>query len=190
MSAVVNAFSFLINTVVDLYVFVLITRAILVWAHANRFNPMMRGIATLTDPAVLKIKRYLGDFKGIELSNVTLILSLELVKFLLLCVLSLTLPNPIGLLILVVAEVLKLTINVFFYAILLQVILSWLPYAYNEVYSLLAYITAPVMHPIRRIIRPIGGFDISPIPALIGLQFIVILLIDPLFSLGFRLTFG
>lgn len=190
MHPIINALTFLINTLADLYVFVLIARIILSFAHANTFNPMMRLIAQLTNPLVLKIKRYLPDVHGIELSSCSLIFGIELIKFLLLCALSFTLPNFFGLLILVIAEVLKLTINVFFYAILLQVILSWLPYSYNEVYSLLAYITAPVMTPIRRLMPPVKGFDLTPIPALICLQLIIILIIDPIFSLGIRLTFG
>ena len=46
------------------------------------------------------------------------------------------------------------------------------------------------MRPIRRMVHPVGGYDISPIPALIGLQLIIILFVDPLYSEGMRLAFG
>lgn len=190
LTIIVSALTFLINTITDLYVFLLIARLILVWVHSDRYNYFMRLIDQLTGKIVVKLKPYLPDSKGIELSTLFLIISIECVKFLLLSLLTLTLPNILGLLVLSIAETFKLTLNVFFYGILLQVILSWLPNGYHDAYAVLAALTAPVMRPIRRMVRPVNGLDISPIPALISLQLIVILVVNPLFSLGMHLTFG
>ncbi len=189
MHAIVNALVFLINTIADLYVFILIARIILVWVHADYYNPMTKFIAKLTDPAVLPIKRFIPSFKDVELASVVLIFAVQIVKFFLIGIIAYSLPNVFGLVLLALAETLKLTINVFFYAILLQVILSWFPYSHQEVYNLLAIITAPIMRPIRRYVHPVQGFDISPIPALIGLQLIVILCVDPLYAAGMYLAF-
>ena len=40
------------------------------------------------------------------------------------------------------------------------------------VFSFLYTITEPVLGPLRRVIPPLGGFDLSPIVALIGLQLV------------------
>lgn len=79
------------------------------------------------------------------------------------------------------ADFLALTINLVFqllwWAILIRVLLSWLPMAgiridpYNPVIQLLFQITDPILEPLRRY-TTVGMIDLSPIIALIGLDFI------------------
>jgi YggT family protein len=80
-----------------------------------------------------------------------------------------------------VGEVLALVINVVFqvlwWAILIRVLLSWLPMAnvridpYNPAVRLLYSITDPILEPLRRY-TTVGMIDLSPIVALLGLDFI------------------
>ena len=79
-----------------------------------------------------------------------------------------------------------LIIQILTYAIFLQAILSFIQ-PYSPIVSTLALLTSPIMQPLRRLIPPVGGMDLSPIPALIGLQLCNILLVDPLTSLGHSL---
>jgi YggT family protein len=188
--AISNAFTFLITTVSDLFAFLLIARYLFVLINTEPQNPLIQFISKMTDFAVLRVKRFIPNRKNMELSTLSLALTIQFLKFLLIGFFALNFPNFFGLLILTLAEVIKITLNVFFYAILAQVILSWFPYSYTEVYNLLALITAPIMRPIRRIIPHARGFDISPIPALIGLQFFIILLIDPLYQWGFHIAYS
>jgi YggT family protein len=48
-----------------------------------------------------------------------------------------------------------------------RVILSWFPLSSNSpmagVYSFLYTLTEPVLGPLRRVMPPLGGFDLSPI---------------------------
>lgn len=185
-----NAIVFLINTLTDLYVFILIARFILVYARNDSRSPTTRLIAKVTDPLVRPLKRFVPTLKGFEFATLLCLYLIEMVKFILLGIFVFGFPNLLALPILALAEVLKLGIDVFFYAIIAQVILSWVPYSYNDLYNILALITSPIMRPLRRLIPPIGGFDITPIPALIGLQLILILFIDPLYIVGIKLAFG
>lgn len=187
---IVNALMFLINILADLTIFILIARIILVWVHADYYNPMTKFIAKLTDWCVRPMKRVVPSFKDLETASLLLVFLIAFLKFFLIGVLAYRLPSILGLLLLALSDTLKLTINVFFYAILIQIILSWFPRTHREIYSLLAIITAPIMRPIRRYIHPVNGFDISPIPALIGLQLIIILFVDPLYSAGMYLAYG
>ena len=71
-------------------------------------------------------------------------------------------------------------INVFIFAIFVQVILSWLnPGTHNPVIGLLYSLTSPVLRPIQRLLPPISGMDLSPLFALIGLQ-VLKMLVAPL----------
>ena len=70
-----------------------------------------------------------------------------------------------------VLEIAILSLNLFFFVILLKIILSWVaPQNYNPMTVLLHTMAEPVLRPFRRIIPPIGGFDISPIFAIIMLK--------------------
>jgi YggT family protein len=84
-------------------------------------------------------------------------------------------------------EILAFTINIVFsilwWAILIRVLLSWLPMAgiridpYNPVIRVLYQITDPILDPIRKY-TTVGMIDLSPIVALIGLQFIQYFLVS------------
>jgi YggT family protein len=86
-------------------------------------------------------------------------------------------------------DALALAINIIFqalwWAILIRVLLSWLPMAgvridpYNPVIRLLYSITDPILEPLRRY-TTVGMIDLSPIVALLGLEFIRQILVSML----------
>ena len=77
-----------------------------------------------------------------------------------------------------VGELVVLAFNVFIFAIVIQVIISWVnPGTYNPVNALLHSITRPVLAPVQRLIPPISGIDLSPLVALIGLQVLKMLVL-------------
>ena len=81
-------------------------------------------------------------------------------------------------------ELVALLFNIMFFAIIIQVILSWIaPGGHHPLSSLLFSLTQPVMRPIQRYVPPIAGLDLSPLVALIGLQVIKLLLLPPLLAL-------
>ena len=67
-------------------------------------------------------------------------------------------------------------IQIYILAIFARILLSWFPLSPGgpmaSVFSFLYTITEPVLGPLRRVIPPLGGFDLSPIVALIGLQLV------------------
>jgi len=67
-----------------------------------------------------------------------------------------------------------LVYRIYFYMVLIYVLMSWLP-AVRESFvgEFLGKLVEPYLRPFRRLIPPIGGvLDISPIIALIALQFV------------------
>jgi YggT family protein len=84
------------------------------------------------------------------------------------------------------ADILVILIRVvfqfFWWAILIRVLLSWLPMAgvridpYNPIIQFLFQVTDPILEPLRRY-TTIGMIDLSPIVALIALGFIEQILI-------------
>jgi YggT family protein len=86
-------------------------------------------------------------------------------------------------------EILALVINVVFqvlwWAILIRVLLSWLPMAniridpYNPAVRLLYSVTDPILEPLRRY-TTIGMIDLSPLVALLLLDFLRQILVSML----------
>lgn len=190
MSALTNAGLFLINTLFDLYLFVLVVRLILAYSRADYFNPLTQIVIKVTQPIVAPVRRMVPNYRGIEFSTLIWILALEMIKFLLLGLISVGLPNVVGLAVLAIGDTLKTILSTFFYAIFIQAILSWFQQGYSPVHQLLNQLTAPIMRPLQRVIPTVSGFDITPIPALILLQLSIILLVNPLMRAGAGLAFG
>ncbi|HEU5280886.1 MAG TPA: YggT family protein [Gammaproteobacteria bacterium] len=189
MSALTQGLLFLINTLFDLFLFVLVIRVILAWSGANYFDPITQFIVRMSDFIVKPLRRILPNVKQIEIATLTLIFALELVKFSSIAFLSVGTPQIMGLMVLSLADMIKLFIQTFFYAILVQALMSWVQ-PNSPMNNVLYQITAPLIRPFQRIIPLIGGMDISPIPAMILLQLLLITLITPLMSFGLSLTFG
>jgi YggT family protein len=182
---------FLVNTIFDLYLLVLMARVILAWVHADYFNPLTQIIIKLTQPIVGPLRRVIPNYAGIEFSTLLVIFALEMLKFLFIGMLAFGLPtNVFGLMVLAGADMVKLLLNTFFYAIFLQAILSWIQPGPSPITRTLMQITSPVIRPIQRLMPPVSGFDLSPIPALIILQLLIIVLVNPMYDIGMRMTFS
>ena len=87
----------------------------------------------------------------------------------------------------ILAQIINVVFEVVWWAILIRVLLSWLPMAgiridpYNPIIRALFAITDPILEPLRRY-TTVGMIDLSPIVALIGLRFIQTLLVSLLVS--------
>ncbi len=69
------------------------------------------------------------------------------------------------------AIILDFLLGIYIWMILIRVLLSWVsPDPYNPIVRGLAQITDPVLVPLRRLIPPLGGLDLSPIVALLGIS--------------------
>lgn len=67
-------------------------------------------------------------------------------------------------------------LQIFAICLFARVILSWFPLgpgsALAGIYSFLHTVTEPVLAPLRRVIPPLGGFDLSPLVVFFAIQII------------------
>jgi YggT family protein len=78
-------------------------------------------------------------------------------------------------------QLLEMAYNIFFYSILIYAVLSWVaPRGYNPALAILYGLSEPTLSLVRRILPPIGGVDLSPLLALIALQFTRMVVLPPL----------
>lgn len=176
MNAMSSALLYLINTVFDLYLIVLSVRLILAWERANAANPIIQFVLTVTNPIVGSLRRVIPSKGKLELATLLAIILLEILKFLIISMLFANILRFDLLLLLSLLATIKLILNTFFFSILFYAILSWVNASTSPIGEVLFYLSEPILRPFRRIIPRISGFDISPIPALIILQLLIILL--------------
>lgn len=180
---------FLIQTIFDLFIYILLLRFILEILHCDFFNPLSQFSYKFTQWVIGPLQKTLPRVPSFNLSIALLMLGLEILKLLL--VMSLKLgawPNFAGLLVLAVAELLEKAITFYFYAIIIRTIASWLsPVHHNPLFFVLHQITEPVMRPFRQMLPLVGGFDISPVIALIVLQLVNLTVVNGLVSIAYGL---
>lgn len=85
-------------------------------------------------------------------------------------------------------EVVGLAYRVFFVLLLARALASWLPGTgptYYGILRILRQLTDPILAPIRRLLPPIYGLDLSPLLALIFLDLVRRLLASLILALPF-----
>ncbi len=83
-STMLVAVARILNLVIQIYIFIVIARALLSWVNPDPYNPIVRFLHNATDPALDRIRRVLPlQFSGIDLSPIALIFGLYLIQELL-----------------------------------------------------------------------------------------------------------
>ncbi|KXJ30549.1 MULTISPECIES: YggT family protein [Pseudomonas] len=176
MSAFAQALVYVIQTLGSLYLLIILLRFILQLVRADFYNPLSQFTVRATQPLLKPVRRIIPGFGGVDLAALVLAI---LVQLALMMVVVVLLGASIGglfpaLLIWALLGVASLFLKVFFFALIVSVILSWVaPQTHNPAAELVNQICEPLLAPFRRILPNLGGLDLSPIFA-----FIVINLLD------------
>lgn len=168
-----EAAALIIQVVFSLYILGVLLRFLFQLSRADFYNPISQFLVALTNPFLRPLRRVIPGLYGVDFASLVLLIVLQSLEVFLISLLNNFTPAPLPLLLAAVFDLLRLTLNVYFYAILLRVILSWfMPYGVrqNPAGDLLVSLTEPLMRPARRLIPPVGGLDLSPIVVLVGLQ--------------------
>jgi len=185
----VEASVFLIRTVFFLYITAVMLRFLLQWVRADFYNPLVQFLVTITNPPLIPLRRYIPGYRGMDLAAVLLMLVLMTVQWFLILSLTGRSIGILGLLVFSLAELLRLLFDIYFWAILIRVILSWVgPDPRQPAVVIIGQLTEPLMARARNLLPAMGGLDFSPILILIGLQLLEILLLSPLVGLAQRLS--
>lgn len=171
------ALVFLINTLFGLYTAAVMLRFLLQRMRADFYNPICQAIVKLTNPLLLPLRRIIPGWRGLDFAAVVLTVILQIINVILVVAVTGGFPAPLDLAMWTLLKIIFLLVNLYFVTILVEAILSWTnPSQRNPVVGLLWSINAPLLQPIRRLIPPLGGLDLSPLVVLILLQVVNILL--------------
>jgi YggT family protein len=177
-----NSLIFLVKTISDLYLLTFLLRFVLQWVRADFYNPISQFVLKATNPLVLPVRRVLPNAGSIDVPTLVVLFGLECAATWLLLGLAGAPVSLVALLQLVLLRLVALTLWFYSIAILVYVILSWVAQAqYSPVAALLADVVNPLLRPVRRLIPPLGGLDLTPLLIIILIQAVAIALPLPNF---------
>jgi YggT family protein len=173
---------YVLQTVGSLYLLIILLRFVLQLVRADFYNPLSQFAVKATQPLLKPLRRIIPSLFGLDMSSLVLAIIVQLVLMALTLLLAYGITgNPVQLLIWSIIGVTALFLKIFFYALIISVILSWVaPGSHNPGAELVNQICQPALAPFRRIVPNLGGLDISPILAFMVLKLLDMLVINNL----------
>lgn len=172
---------FLLDTLFSLYIFALILRFLFQWVDADFYNPISQFLIKITHPPLRFMRRFVPAIGRVDTASLVLMISLQMLSGYLIFLLKGASTTVPALLVWSLAQLLDVLFNLYFFAIIIRAVLSWVGSGvYNPATSLLYSLTEPLLRASRRLLPPISGIDLSPSIPLVGIPLLKMLVMPPL----------
>ncbi|WP_122668646.1 YggT family protein [Pseudomonas viridiflava] len=177
---------YVLQTLGSLYLMLILLRFVLQLVRANFYNPLSQFIVKATQPLLKPLRRLIPSIFGLDMSSLVLAIIVQMILMALTLLLIIgTTGDPLLLLLWSIISVTALFLKIFFFALIISVILSWVaPGSNNPGAELVNQICEPALAPFRRIVPNLGGLDISPILAFLVLKLLDMLVINNLAAMS------
>lgn len=165
----------IIKTLGELFIFILLMRFLLQLARADYYNPISQSIVRLTQPVLAPLQKVLPKAGRMDLSPLVVALLVKLGTFTALIMMAggNVQADMVSLLIYAVVGLLDSILNIYFWAVIGSVIISWVaPGSFHPAPQLIGQITEPLFKLAQKVIPPLGGLDLSPILIFLTIQII------------------
>ena len=176
---------FAFGCAVALFAFRVLAEAV----RADFYNPVCQFLYRFTNPVLTPLRRVIPTWRRINLAALLIAWLLEVAKnFLLRFVAADFWASNLGTLVLGLADLLD-----FFAIVYLIMIFAWALLSYvnvdarNPLVPLLGKIVQPVLKPFRKLVPLVGGFDLSPILAILVILLIRTVAVAWLMDVGHRI---
>lgn len=170
-----SAMQFLVETLFSLAMILVLMRFWLQLARADFYNPLSQTVVRLTNPVITPLRRVIPGFAGLDMASLVLAYLLAVLKIVVLMMMFSQF-NLVAAAILGLKALASEMLSLVFWVLLLMALLSWFVQGYHPVAAVLHQLAEPIVRPIRKIIPPMGGLDLSVMIALIAIKFVQLLL--------------
>lgn len=170
-----SALIYVLQTLGTLYLVVVLMRFILQLVRADFYNPISQFVVKATQPLLRPLRRIIPGFGGVDWSSLVLAIVLQMLLYAaIMSAGGAPLSSLWGMLLVwAILGITSLFVNIFFFALIISVILSWVAQgSRNPAVELVMQVTEPLLAPFRKFLPNLGGLDISPIFAFIALNLI------------------
>lgn len=166
-----NALLFLVTTLFDLLMWAFLLRIFLQWVRADFYNPISQAIWKATRFPTDLLRPYLPVVRGINLAAVLAVVVICLIYVYSIIGMLGFKVDPFSSLWFALLKLTVLTINLFTFTLFVQAVMSWLgPGVNNPASNILWSLNEPLLRPVRRLIPPVSGLDLSPLALILVLQ--------------------
>ncbi|ANY89870.1 MULTISPECIES: YggT family protein [Pseudomonas] len=173
MNALSGAMIFVVQTLVSLYLVIVLLRFVLQLVKADFYNPLSQFAVRATQPLLKPLRRIIPSIGGLDTSSLLLSVAIQALLMAFVMMFVLYSYSPLQLVIWAIIGVTSLFLKIFWVAMIVMVIVSWVaPNSHNPAAELAYQISEPVLAPFRKLIPNLGGLDISPIFAFLAIQVI------------------
>jgi len=180
-----DAALFLVDTILGIYILLVLLRFLLQLARADFYNPISQFIVRATNPPLVRLRRFIPGLWGVDLAALALLITMEVLRISLTAVLLGHSPRWTGIICLSLGELAKLAVYIVIFSIFVYALFSWFSSGLRHpLKRLLHSFIEPMLRPVRRIVPASSGIDISPIVVFISLTLVLKLFVNPLIDLG------
>jgi len=172
-----NALFYLISTLFEVYLWIVMLRMILQVVRADFYNPISQLVWQLTQPLVRPLQAVFPKVRQVDTAGAVVLAVIAVTYvFVATAVLGYSVTVP-GALWYALLKLVVMLLNLYTFALVIQAILSWVgPGVNNPAGSILWSINEPLLRPVRRVIPPFSGLDLSPLVVIVALQFLKLLI--------------
>jgi YggT family protein len=75
-----NAVAYVIEILLNIYMWIIIARALISWVNPDPYNPIVSFLYRVTEPVLSRVRRIIPDLGGIDLSPLIVILIIYFLK--------------------------------------------------------------------------------------------------------------
>jgi len=190
MPYVQNSVGFLIESILGVYVLVILLRLVFQYCSADHTNPLSVMIIRLTEAPLRVFRRLFPQVFGVDMACFSFALAVTMIQLALVMGVSGHPLDVAAIAVLALSDIMSTLVWIVIIAILVAAIMSWFMRSYHSVLFLAVQISEPVLRPIRNIMPTFGGIDLSPIIAFFVLNLILRLVVAPIDDFGRFLLFN
>ena len=185
-----DAALFLVDTILGIYILLVLLRFLLQLVRADFYNPISQFIVRATNPPLVRLRRFIPGLWGVDLAALLLLIAMEAIRISLTAMLLGHGPRLAGIIFLSLGELAKLAVYTVIFSIFIRALLSWLSQGFQHpITRLLGSFTDPMLRPVQRILPATGGIDLSPLILFILTVLFLKLGVQPLIGLGQNIAF-
>lgn len=159
-----NPLILIVKTLGNLYLFIVLLRLVLQLSRADFYNPISQGVVKATNPLLMPLRKMIPSIGRVDTASVVLALAVQAVTLLAVMAVVGYQLSPLHYGIYTVAGVAYHLLDLYFWAMLISVILSWVsPGSGHPGALLVSQVCEPLYKVCHRFLPSLGGFDLSPI---------------------------
>jgi len=177
-----NTIVFIIDVILGTYILIVLCRFLFQRLSVDFHNPVSQFILQATSPLLMPMRKYIPSYKGLDTSSLVLAYVLTIIKLFLIWFFAAKGIHLFAAFGFALPDLVDSFLSIFLYAIIIQVIVSWIPNLYGHpLLAILDSLTRPILTPIRRYMPSnMSGIDFTPMAATLVIMVVKLSLVPSL----------